>query len=120
MADHPKRIQLSRAKGWRMPAGAVKVDRSTRWGNPFHWSEYYFPGKNSREDAAAEAVRMFRASVLGFESNGCWCQPTTHPDSAIGRIIADAPHDLRGKDLACWCPPGSPCHADVLLEIANG
>ena len=28
--------------------------------------------------------------------------------------------ELRGKNLACWCKPGSPCHADVLLEIANG
>jgi len=27
--------------------------------------------------------------------------------------------ELRGKDLACWCRPGEPCHADVLLELAN-
>ena len=27
---------------------------------------------------------------------------------------------LVGKDLACWCPLDQPCHADVLLEIANG
>ncbi len=27
--------------------------------------------------------------------------------------------ELRGKDLACWCPLDGPCHADVLLEIAN-
>ena len=27
--------------------------------------------------------------------------------------------DLAGKNLACWCKPGEPCHADVLLEIAN-
>ena len=33
--SQPKRIQLSRAKGWRMPANTVKVDRSTKWGNPF-------------------------------------------------------------------------------------
>jgi hypothetical protein len=26
---------------------------------------------------------------------------------------------LRGKNLACWCPPGQPCHADVLLQVAN-
>ena len=31
----PERIQLKRTRGWRMPAGAVKVDRTTRWGNPF-------------------------------------------------------------------------------------
>jgi hypothetical protein len=28
-------------------------------------------------------------------------------------------HELRGKDLACWCALDQPCHADVLLEIAN-
>jgi hypothetical protein len=27
--------------------------------------------------------------------------------------------ELRGRDLACWCPLDEPCHADVLLEIAN-
>lgn len=26
---------------------------------------------------------------------------------------------LRGRDLACWCPLDLPCHADVLLELAN-
>jgi hypothetical protein len=39
----PKRIQLSRNKGWRMPPGAVKVDRSTKWGNPWKWMEFYRP-----------------------------------------------------------------------------
>ena len=29
-------------------------------------------------------------------------------------------HELAGKNLACWCPLSQPCHADVLLEIANG
>ena len=28
-------------------------------------------------------------------------------------------NELAGSDLACWCPLGQPCHADVLLEIAN-
>lgn len=26
---------------------------------------------------------------------------------------------LRGKNLACWCALDAPCHADVLIEIAN-
>ena len=34
------------------------------------------------------------------------------------RLSADL-HELRGKDLACWCKPGEPCHADVLIEVAN-
>ncbi len=28
--------------------------------------------------------------------------------------------ELRGRDLCCWCPLDQPCHADVLLELANG
>lgn len=114
----PERVQLKRTKGWRMPPNTVKVDRSTRWGNPFKWTEFYRPGRNSPDDALAEAVRRFRACVIGFESNGCFCPPNAAPDSYIGRIIADA-HTLRGKNLACWCKPGFPCHADVLLELAN-
>jgi hypothetical protein len=32
----PRRIQRRRAKGWRMPAGAVYVGRRSKWGNPYH------------------------------------------------------------------------------------
>lgn len=116
----PDRIQLSRARGWRMPPNTVKVDRSTMWGNPWRATEFYRPGQNTIEEATAAAVRIFRASVLGFESNGSFCRPVASIDSAIGRIIAEAPVRLRGKNLACWCRPGSPCHAEVLMELANG
>jgi hypothetical protein len=115
----PDRIQLSRAKGWKMPPKTVKVDRSTKWGNPWRFGEFYFPGRNSIEEANAEAVRMFRAAIIGFESNGSFCLPTAASDSYIGYIISQAPVELRGKNLACWCKPGCPCHADVLLELAN-
>lgn len=101
----PERIQLSRAKGWRMPPGAVKVDRSTRWGNPWRVGEAHVPD-------AAEAVRMFRVRLDGLLAG------RAHPDSYMGRIAADV-GQLRGRDLACWCRPGEPCHADVLLELAN-
>lgn len=90
----PRRIQLSRAKGWRKPAGAVVVARPTRWGNPHPWPEI---GK-------AEAKRRFQADLLA------------------GRLpftVADVRRALAGKDLCCWCKPGDACHADVLLEIAN-
>lgn len=120
MTDMPIRIQLRRTKGWKMPPNTVKVDRSTRWGNPFLWTEFYRPGHNTRAVALSEAVRRFRAAVAGFRSNGSFCPPIAHPDSYIGRIITDAPTALRGKNLACWCPLDQPCHADVLLEIANG
>ena len=107
MAERPKRIQLSRAKGWRMPAGAVKVDRSTKWGNPWSVKKAREVGYTGTDAELAEiCVGMFRNAMLrGLP--------------AVAEI-RDHIHELRGKDLACWCPPGSPCHADVLLEIANG
>lgn len=101
----PRRVQLSRAKGWRMPPDTVKVDRTTRWGNPWRVGEPGIPD-------AAEAVRMFKARFVGPLAS------RAHPDSYIGRIAAEI-EQLTGKHLACWCKPGEPCHADVLLELAN-
>ncbi len=92
----PKRIQLSRAKGWRMPPGTVKVDRTTKWGNPYR-------GPSTPADArnAADAFEHWIGSPAG------------------ANIARDARTELRGKNLACWCKIGEPCHADVLLKIAN-
>ncbi|UZW55519.1 DUF4326 domain-containing protein [Sphingobium sp. JS3065] len=92
--DKPARVQLSRAKGWRMPPDTVKVDRSTKWGNPY-------PVDAKR--TAPMAVAAFRLHIL-----------------ACPALREMASRELRGKNLACWCQPGEPCHADVLLEIANG
>lgn len=100
----PKRIQLSRRKGWRMPAGAVKVDRSTAWGNP--WKVGTCSPTLGHVMARGEAVARYAAEMR-------------NPDSLLAPIAARARRELRGKDLACWCKPGDPCHADVLLEVAN-
>jgi hypothetical protein len=40
--------------------------------------------------------------------------------AADGELVAEARRDLAGRDLACWCPAGAPCHADVLLLVAAG
>ena len=93
----PERVQLSRKKGWRMPENTVKVDRTTKWGNPFR----DYPTRQAQ-------VARFRASLDG----------TASADSYCGRILANI-EELRGKNLACWCPLDQPCHADVLLELAN-
>lgn len=107
----PIRVRLSRAKGWRLPPNTVVVARPTKWGNPWRVGEDYIP-------TAQEAVRRFRAAVLGFMSNGSFCPPQARPGSYIRRIIDEAP-TLRGKNLACWCALDAPCHADVLLDLAN-
>lgn len=111
----PKRIQLSREKGWRLPDNAVKVDRSTQWGNPYRvgermsmpmarrWGWEISPrGQKIVCEDAKEAVRRFAHCVQ-------W-------DEAIHGYIRD---QLGGRDLACWCALDAPCHADVLLTIAN-
>lgn len=113
--ERPRRIRLSRAKGWRMPENTVKVDRSTKWGNPFVVGE---------DGTAAECVDLYRKLVLGCLINFS-CRPHPAEQRVALRHVLGNSHALRGKNLACWCAIIShgayvPCHADVLLSIANG
>lgn len=109
--QHPVRVQLSRAAGWRMPPNTVRVTRGKgaagRFGNPFRIGEI---GPMFRAPVDAEgAVGFFRAMLRDPELRAAAGYPS---DAEIRR-------DLRGKNLACWCG-GPHCHADVLLDIANG
>ena len=103
----PRRVQLSRARGWRMPENTVKVDRTTKWGNPF------VPGKTG--DVYSGKVKNGHHAYQLYAS-------VAHDNK---QLVAAARAELRGKNLACWCPlPTDPyeqdcCHAAVLLEIAN-
>lgn len=98
----PQRVQLSRRKGWRMPPNCVKVDRSTKWGNHFAIGKCSIYGD---VPDAETAVRCFEV----------WLKTTP----AGGDMLSAARAELRGFHLACWCAPGLPCHADVLLSVAN-
>lgn len=113
----PQRIQLRRAKGWRKPEGAVVVARPTKWGNPIRWRDYY----KTRHDIDGESYLPHPAdcrrwAVTDFRDALLWSHrfPLRYPS------IAEIRAELAGKDLACWCPLDEPCHADVLLELANG
>lgn len=137
----PERIQLSRRKGWRMPGNTVSVARPGMHGNPYivrfdpDWNGvrinaltmqpiiengpwlceipkgpkahpeavggWWFADKR---DAAVKAVALFRLRAT---------------ELLIGEPIRERLPSLRGKNLACWCKLGEPCHADVLLELAN-
>lgn len=116
MADAPHRVQLSRRKGWRMPANTVKVDRSTAFGNPFTVAGCREAGYVGTDAAiAARCAEAFRVWLgPGWQLN--WQGPESE---ATRSGLLEALPKLRGKNLACWCPPGQPCHADVLLDIAN-
>lgn len=112
-----------------MPGNAVSVTRPSVWGNPFvvtladdeFWevdcnddnrtnalSEWIWQHTGplafkSEADATGFALAMYRAWVILL---------TVHGDVDLA--------ELRDKDLCCWCKAGEPCHADVLLEMANG
>jgi hypothetical protein len=77
-----------------MSPAAVYVGRPTIWGNPWVVSAALPP---------LEAVARYRA-LLDADAN----------------LRARARRELAGHDLVCWCRPSQPCHADVLLEVANG
>ena len=103
----PERVQLSRAKGWKMPPNTVKVDRSTKWGNPFKVHGDGYPM------TPQVAVMLFERLL---SEQGCYVNGPAHGSELIrGEDIKR----LSGKNLACWCKPGTPCHADVLLRLAN-
>lgn len=112
----PERIQLRRTKGWKMPPNTVKVDRSTRWGNPFSIAGALDWGMTTPAGAHAFVVKCFRAWLRGdLKADNLWRGPQSEAARQPFRDLSA----LRGKNLACWCRPGDPCHADVLLELAN-
>lgn len=94
----PERVQMHRRKGgWRKDhPDAVIVDRTNPdFGNPF-------PMLENTQAERRRVVDLFSA----------W-----FPKNPVRTALAR--HYLKGRDLACWCPPDQPCHADVLLKIAN-
>ena len=110
---NPKRIQRKRTKGWRMPPGTVNVCRPTIFGNPFVGEravEAYREWLLRVSSSAGLIARLFDVAITGKLRGTPWA----NADSVLKKVP-----ELSGKDLACYCKIGQPCHADVLLEIAN-
>jgi len=82
----------------KLPDNAVYVGRPTKWGNPFIINDPLLP--RGLEQKRQMVIDEYRRYILDRPS-----------------MLADLP-ELKGKDLVCWCAP-LPCHADVLLELAN-
>lgn len=134
----PDRIQISRRKGWRMPPGTIKADRNTIFGNPWvpgnqgkvwipgdgnaRWfSSYWLPGPLTALDAVTAYATWLRDGTtllpdMTTISGNSFCADmlATRRDRILNQLMR-----LRGYHFACWCPASSPCHADVLLRIAN-
>jgi len=93
----PERIQRNRTRGWRMPKNAKYVGRPSKYSNPYKMTDGL---------ARQEAVDRFN----------WWIKEKIEQDP---EYLKELQADLRGKNLACWCPIGQPCHANILLWIAN-
>ena len=143
----PQRIQRKRTKGWRMPDGAVYVGRPTRWGNPFAFgtrmalarvpaldgSAWEYEGRISadgtRHDYQHADGHWTRHSVRYMTRDECvelYRRALTQPTRDVHLLrdpwlnVAEVRMALAGQDLVCWCRLDQPCHADVLLDLANG
>lgn len=105
----PERIQRQRAKSWRMPPNTVYVGRPTIWGSPFPNSEQGIEAYRNLVSGIVIPWMIYLGDLRGWQQRFA---PCGHPSEW-------ARSTLRGKSLACWCPLDKPCHADVLLELAN-
>lgn len=114
----PLRVQRQRTKGWRMPPNTVYVGRPTRWGNPFRLvNEDGWPlildGSLDLPTHLTSDQRRRMESWDGAED----LVVELFRERCLDRLPDLAP--LRDRNLCCWCPLEDPCHADVLLELAN-
>jgi len=111
----PKRIQMSRQTPWRAAnPEAVIVARPTKWGNPFGITR-----EDRREDAVKEFRKLITSPGTTSHSLGDGLTLKRIPAWHEPADLRAALFELQGRDLACWCPLDKPCHADVLLELAN-
>jgi hypothetical protein len=135
-ATAPARVQRQRTAGWKKPDGAVYVGRGSKWGNPYRL------GTTQVRTPALDGSIWEQEGRLG-KTSGQW-HGFVHPDGTVtshlvqdaapeqvvelyrrwmaGRpgLVDAAREQLAGRDLMCWCPLEQPCHADWLLDVANG
>lgn len=107
MPHKPIGVERKRSRGWKMPPNTVCVTRGTPWGNIFIVNPHVKPGSKS----------------------GCsyFCVPTVEDAVAcfaeyvelLPNFKAAIKEHLAGKNLACFCKLGTPCHRNVLLKVAN-
>lgn len=107
----PQRVQMTRKRPWRVEhPDAVIVARPSKWGNPFRagGTTRVHPDGAVSVSTVEESVRLYRF----------WVEGTIEVPGVMRPGTAEV-ETLAGRDLACWCRPESPCHADVLLDLAN-
>jgi hypothetical protein len=109
------RVRRQRLKGWRKPPGAVSVTRPGRWGNP--WAVGY--DGTLMQPFVYRAREPFPQNCKGFTTERAAMRYAVALFRRLMTLYRVDVSELRGKDLMCYCPESWPCHADVLLELAN-
>lgn len=104
----PKRIQRRRTKGFKLPENTICVDRTSKWGNPFIVGEF---------GTKRECIHAHFALLSGYIN--VVKKPSIKVQQDYYNYVASNIEKLKDKNLACFCKDGEPCHADVLLELAN-
>lgn len=107
VAQRRVKVEGDRFHG-RVPPGAVYVGRAAPGLRRSPYANPHTVGKPCREcggqvhDQAA-AVEAYRRHLR------------EHPE-----LVERARAELTGRDLACWCRPGEPCHVDALISVVSG
>lgn len=114
----PKRIRLSRVRGYRFPEGAVVVSRPSRRGNPFTVARareigYVRPDQSDAE-ARAFVADCFDSWITKGPQSPWWFADGKERYEWIWAHM----EELRGRDLACWCDDDH-CHVLTYLRLAN-
>lgn len=129
--NNPIRVKRERNKGWRIPPNTVYVGSGSKWGNPFKVefkNGYWIVVAKENKERVVLLKTKDKNEALDFslKSYQYWLMPYTHKDGDIDvffhsvAIYHEILHELKGKNLACWCPLDQKCHADILLKLANG
>lgn len=113
----PVRIVLSRRAGFDLQAVSLAINglpaqsvaRPGPWGNPFSIDAVAAETGLDRSAAQAEAVARHARWIAGEIT-------ADRPPPTLEKIKTD----LAGKNLACWCREGTPCHVETLIKLANG
>lgn len=118
-----ERIHRRRTKGWHAPENTRYVGRGSNWGNPWvvvqtprGWAANWIPGGIGPKPPAAD---QWRDAPTRHAAHAIAVDFYRSLVTSIPGFTAAARTHLAGRNLMCWCPPELPCHADVILELAN-
>lgn len=115
----PQRLVLSRKRGFDLQEASRRlnglpaqvVSRPSKWGNPFTIADM-----EARYGLDKEAARRKSIELFGQWMDGTLPQELS-PGPPLDRAAIRA--ELGNRNLACWCSLDGPCHAEILLRIAN-